>query len=80
MESSTQRKDKEPIVSKPPNSYPFYFLHLEIEKPPPYVGDIWVPILHVNSSRSVKTYILGMEKWFRPRDKLIKVEHVSVTL
>jgi len=30
-------------IDKPFNSYPFIFFRLEIEKPPPYVGDIWVP-------------------------------------
>jgi hypothetical protein len=51
---------------------------MEIEKPLPYVGDIWVPTLHLDSGRSVKTYILWMEKWFRLRDKLISVEHAGV--
>jgi hypothetical protein len=32
-------REKKPIVNKLPNSYPFVFLHLEIEKPPLYVGD-----------------------------------------
>jgi len=39
MESSSQSRGKGFVVD-PSNSYPFTFLHLEIEKPPPYVGDI----------------------------------------
>jgi hypothetical protein len=51
---------------------------LEIEKPPPYVGDIWVPTLPINFNKSVKIFILDMEKWFQSGDRLIKVEHANV--
>jgi hypothetical protein len=79
MECSNYRKDKKPIANKPPNSYPFVFLHLEIEKPPLYVGNIWVLTLLVDFGRSVKIYVLGLEKCFQFGDRLIKVEHASVT-
>jgi hypothetical protein len=42
MENSSKSRGKRFVVDKPSNSYTFTFLHLEIEKPPPYVGDIWV--------------------------------------
>jgi hypothetical protein len=79
MESSSQSQGKGPIINKPFNSYPFTFFHLEIEKPPPYVGDIWVPTLLIDSNRFLKFFILGMEKWFQFGYRLIKVEHVGVT-
>jgi hypothetical protein len=78
MEASSQSRNKEPIANKTPNSYPFKFLHLEVEKPPLNAGDIWVPILLISSNRCVKIFIPGMEKWFQLRDKLVKVEHVGV--
>jgi hypothetical protein len=52
---------------------------LEIKNPPPYVGDIWVPKLLMNSNKFVKIFILDMEKWFQFGNMLIKVEHVGVT-
>jgi hypothetical protein len=52
---------------------------LEIEKPSPYVGDIKVPMLLINSNKSVKIFIPSMEKWFQFGDRLIRVEHVGVT-
>jgi hypothetical protein len=39
MECNVMTRGKKPIANKLPNSYPFVFLHLEIEKPPLYVGD-----------------------------------------
>jgi hypothetical protein len=64
MESNSQSQGKGPITNKPSNSYLFTFLHLEIEKLPPCVGDIWVPTLLINYKyRFVKIFIPGMEKW-----------------
>lgn len=79
MECNCQAQDKEPIANKPPNSHPFTFVHLEIEKPPPYAGNIWVLKLPIDFDRCVKIYIPRMEKWFQLEDRLIKVEHVNVT-
>jgi hypothetical protein len=76
MESNCQSQGKGPIVNKPFNSYPFTFLHLEIEKPPPFVGDIWVPTLLIDSNRSMEIFIPRMEKWFQSKDRLTRVEHV----
>lgn len=72
-------REKKPIVNKLPNSYPFVFLHLEIEKPPLYVGDHQVPTLPIDFGRSVKIYVLWLDKWFQFGDRLIRVAHVSVT-
>jgi hypothetical protein len=64
MENNSLSQGKGPIANKPSNSYLFIFLHLEIEKPPRYVGDIWVPTLLINYKyRFVKIFIHGMEKW-----------------
>ncbi len=64
MENNSQSQGKGPIVDKHFNSYLFSFLHLEIEKPPPYVGNIWVPTLLINYKyRFVKIFIPIMEKW-----------------
>jgi hypothetical protein len=52
---------------------------LEIEKPPPYVGDIWVPTLLINYNGSVKILTPGLETWFQLGDRLIRIEHVNVT-
>jgi hypothetical protein len=79
MENNSQSQEKGPAIHKPFNSYIFTFLHLEIEKPPPYVGDIWVPTLPINFNRFVKIFILDMEKWFQSGNMLIKVEHSNVT-
>jgi hypothetical protein len=79
MERSTHSRNKKPIANKTFNSYPFKYSYLEVEKPPPYVGDIWVPILPISSNRCVKIFILGMEKWFQLGDKLVRVKHVGVT-
>jgi hypothetical protein len=38
-----------------------------------------VPTLFVKENRCVKIFILNMEQWFKPRDMLVKVEHVGVT-
>jgi len=45
MESNSQSRRKGHVVDKLSNYYPFIFLHLEIEKPAPYVGDICVTTL-----------------------------------
>lgn len=79
MENNSQSQKKGPAIDKPSNSYLFTFLQLEIEKPPPYVGDIWVPKLLINFNRSMKIFILDMELWFQFGDRLIKVEHANVT-
>lgn len=65
-------------VDKPPNFEPFTFFHLEIEKSPPYVGDIWVLTLPIHSNGSMKILTPGLETWFQPGDRLIRIEHVSV--
>lgn len=52
---------------------------MEIEKPPPYVGDIWVPTLLINYNGSVKILTPGLETWFQLGDRLIRIEHVNVT-
>jgi hypothetical protein len=79
MENSSQSQEMGPATDKTSNFYPFTFLHLEIKKPPPYVGDIWVPKLLMNFNKSMKIFILDMEKWFQFGNRLIKVEHVGVT-
>ncbi len=78
MEGNSHSRNKEPAANKTLNSYPFKFLHLEVEKPPPYAGDIWVPILPISLDRCVKIFILRMENWFQPRDRLVRVEHAGV--
>jgi hypothetical protein len=52
---------------------------LEIEKPPPYARDIWVPTLPIDFNASMKILTLGLETWIQPRDRLIRIEHVSLT-
>ncbi len=51
---------------------------MEIEKPPPYAGDIWVPTLPIDSNGSMKILTTGLETWFQLGDRLIRIEHVSV--
>ncbi len=79
MECNCQAQDKKPIANKPPSFHPFTFVHLEIEKPPPYVDNICVLTLPIDFDKCVKIYILGMEKWFQLGDRLIRVEHANVT-
>ncbi len=70
---------KGPTIDKPFNFYLFTFFHLEIKKAPPYVGNIWVLALPINSNRFVRIFKLGREKRFQREDRLIRVEHVCVT-
>ncbi len=70
---------KGPIIDKAFNSYLFTFFHLEIKKSPPYAKNNWVLALAIDSNTCVKIFRLGMEKWFQPKDRLIRVEHVGVT-
>jgi hypothetical protein len=79
MECSYQAQGKEPTIDKPFNHYPFTFLRIENEKCPPYACDIWVSTLPIDSIRCVKIFLPGMEKLFQPGDRLIRIEHVSVT-
>jgi hypothetical protein len=79
MECNCQAQSKQPTTNKPPNHYLFTFLHIENELRPPYVGDIWVLTLPIDSNRCVKIFMPGMEKLFQPSDMLVKVEHVGVT-
>jgi hypothetical protein len=79
MEGSSHSQNKEFFVDKTFNSYPFKFFHLKVEKPPPFVGVIWVLVLPISLDGCVKIFILKMEKWFQPRDRLLKIEHTSVT-
>jgi hypothetical protein len=55
-----ESKGEEPVVNKPLNSYLFEFLDLQIRKPLPYVGDIWVLTLPIKQNRYVKIFTLGM--------------------
>lgn len=52
---------------------------MEIEKPPPYVGDSWVPTLLIDYNGSVKILRPGLETWFQLGDRFIRIEHVNVT-
>lgn len=79
MERNSHSRNKKPTANKTFNSYPFKFLYLEVEKPPPYVGHIWVPVLPISSNKCVKIFKPRMEKWFQPGDRLVRVEHASVT-
>lgn len=72
-------KRKGPAIDKPFNFYLFTFFHLKIKKSPPYAINILVLVLPIDSNRCVKIFRLGMENWFQPKDRLIKVEHVGVT-
>ncbi len=64
---------QKPIANESPNFHPFSFVHLEIEKPPPHVGNSWVRTLPIDIDRRVKIYKPGMEKWFQLGDRLIRV-------
>jgi hypothetical protein len=64
MEGSSHSRNNGLATNKTPNSYPFKFIHLEVEKPPPYVGDIWVLILPISSDRCVKSSCLEWKNGF----------------
>ncbi len=38
-----------------------------------------MPTLPIDFGRSVKIYVLWLDKWFQFGDRLIRVAHVSVT-
>lgn len=46
---------------------------------PLYVGNIWVLTFLVDQRRFVKKIVLGMEELFKPRDIVVRIEHVRVT-
>lgn len=73
--------EKHLATYKPSDLSPYSFVHSNLEKNklPPYAGDIWVPALPINRNRLVKIFVPNMEKLFKPRNKIVKVEHVRVT-
>jgi hypothetical protein len=79
MEGNNHSRNKELVVDKTFNPYPFKFIHLKVEKPPPFVRDIWLLVLLINSNRCVKIFIPRMGKWFQLKDKLVRVKHEGVT-
>ncbi len=81
MESGCQNKGKTTATNKISEPPPCGFNHLKLEykKIPPYANDVWVPSLPIEENGYAKIFIPSMECYFRPGDRLIRVEHVGVT-